>query len=81
MDNKVAIAQLLESEENKRQQAFDKDTKCFALSRIGFHNQKIRAGTLEQIAAQDMGEPLHSLLLCANELHCIEQEMFDFYSQ
>jgi diphthine synthase len=26
-----------------------------------------------------MGSPLHSFVICANELHPIEEEMFEFY--
>ena len=26
-----------------------------------------------------MGEPLHSVVLCAEELHCIEEEMYQYY--
>jgi diphthine synthase len=63
---------MLEAEDVMKKNAYNKNTKCFALSRIGFSNQKIKSGTLEQILNEDMGEPLHSLLLCADELHCIE---------
>ena len=28
----------------------------------------------------DMGDPLHSVILCAEELHCIELEMYEYYS-
>lgn len=27
----------------------------------------------------DMGPPLHSFVICAHELHPIEEEMFEFY--
>lgn len=26
-----------------------------------------------------MGDPLHSFVICANEMHPIEEEMFEFY--
>jgi len=37
----------LEAEDKENLNAYSKDTKCFALSRIGFSNQKIKSGTLE----------------------------------
>ena len=53
--------------------------KCFAVARMGFDDQKIVAGTLEEFLKIDMGEPLHSFVICAPELHFMEQEMYDFF--
>lgn len=70
----------MEAEENFGKKVYDENTKCFALARIGFSDQKIKAGTLKQILNEDMGEPLHSVILCADELHCMEEEMYNYYA-
>jgi len=77
----VAAQQLLETESVKAQKAYDKNTKCIALARIGAETQKIVSGTLEEMSKIDMGDPLHSLVLCSDSLHPIEQEMYEFYGQ
>ncbi len=35
---------------------------------------------MEDFLNIDMGPPLHSFVICAEELHPIETEMFEFYS-
>lgn len=35
MDCKVAVEQLLEAEDNLKQGAFDKNTRCFGVARVG----------------------------------------------
>jgi diphthine synthase len=80
MDNQTCIQQLLEAESSLKECAFGPETKCFAVARVGFGNQRIRAGTMKQISEEEMGEPLHSVVVCAQELHCLEEEMYQFYS-
>jgi len=38
MDCKIAAANLLESENSIKKNAFDENTKCFAIARLGFKN-------------------------------------------
>eukprot|EP00825_Cyclidium_porcatum_P022379 TRINITY_DN24659_c0_g1_i1.p3 TRINITY_DN24659_c0_g1~~TRINITY_DN24659_c0_g1_i1.p3 ORF type:complete len:185 (-),score=39.55 TRINITY_DN24659_c0_g1_i1:99-653(-) len=79
MSCKVAVEQLIEAEENLKGQAFTKETKCFGLARIGFPNQLIVSGKLADFLSIDMGEPIHSFVICAEELHVIEEDMYNFY--
>ena len=58
--------------------AFNEETLCFGLARVGTSSQKISSGTLKQFMDFDMGEPMHSFIICG-EMHEIEQEMFDFF--
>lgn len=37
------------------------------------------SGYLNEFLDIEMGPPLHSLVICAHELHPIEEEMFEFY--
>jgi diphthine methyl ester synthase len=79
MSCKVAAEQLIEAEEKEDLKAFDPQTKCFGLARIATGTQLIVSGPLIAFAQEiDMGEPLHSLVLCG-ELHDIEEEMYQYY--
>lgn len=51
----------------------------FGLARLGAADQLIASGTLAQLAALDFGKPLHSLLVCAPELHEVEARMFEHF--
>ena len=62
----------------REQMAFNEETLCFGLARVGTSSQKISSGTLKQFMDFDMGEPMHSFIICG-EMHEIEQEMFDFF--
>ncbi|KAL3994028.1 diphthine synthase [Acanthocheilonema viteae] len=53
--------------------AYTPSTKCVALARIGWHNQKIVFCSLEALCDVEMGPPLHSLII-PGELHPIELE-------
>lgn len=65
--------QLLETVEKYEPKAYDAETKCFGLARIGYPDQKIVAGKMEQFLHTDMGPPLHSFVICAPTLHSIEK--------
>ena len=81
MSTKVAAQQLLEAAEKEDlSPCYNENTKCFGLARIATQTQLIVAGTLKQFATEiDMGEPLHSLVLCGGELHEIESEMYNHF--
>lgn len=71
----TAAEQLVEAEETHDQGAYDpKTTLCVGMARLGQPTQQIVAGTLEELVAQDFGEPLHSLIVCG-ELHELELEV------
>ena len=38
------------------------------------------AGTLESFINRDMGEPMHSFVICG-PMHEMEQEMYDFFEE
>lgn len=42
------------------------------VSRLGSEDQKIVAGTLEQLAEADLGKPLHSVVLLGKRVHELE---------
>lgn len=77
----TAIEQLLEIEQNcgdRGESAYNEDTNCVGLARLGSEDQKIVAGTMRQLLAVDFGAPLHCLVI-AGTTHPIEEEMLNMY--
>ncbi|CAD8198371.1 unnamed protein product [Paramecium octaurelia] len=79
MSTQVAVEQIIESDKQLGLNAIDEKTKCFGVARVGFETQKIVSGFLHEFLDIEMGPPLHSFVICAKELHPIEEEMFQFY--
>lgn len=74
-----AVDQILEAEDNLKTGEIHRDMKCFGVARVGFDDQKIVSGTLEQFLKIDMGKPLHSFVICAPTLHFMETEMYEHF--
>ncbi|RLE47916.1 diphthine synthase [Candidatus Woesearchaeota archaeon] len=77
MTIKEAIELLLKTEEKRKEKIFDKTTLCIGCARIGSADQKIKAGTAEELMKEDFGEPLHCLIV-PGELHFVEEEAITF---
>ncbi|CAO2599840.1 Diphthine methyl ester synthase [Lemmus lemmus] len=75
-----AAQQLLEIVHNQRARAITEETLCVGLARVGAEDQKIAAGTLQQMCTVDLGEPLHSLVITGGTLHPLEMEMLNLFS-
>ncbi|KAJ3030638.1 diphthine synthase [Rhizophlyctis rosea] len=69
-----AVEQLLEIEETRREGVYTKDTIAVGLARVGCVDQKIVAGTLEELLTVDFGGPLHSLVIAGN-MHFLEADL------
>lgn len=79
MSVQCAAEQLIEAEETHGEQIYNPTrTLCVGLARMGQQTQKIVAGTLEELTQIDMGEPLHSLIVCGT-LHDLELEVLKEY--
>lgn len=79
MSVSVAAEQLLEAEDTHGEGAYHGTrTLCVGLARMGQPTQKIVAGTLQELTKIDMGEPLHSLIICG-ALHDLELEVLKEY--
>ncbi|CDJ59260.1 diphthine synthase, putative [Eimeria maxima] len=72
MSVNTAIEQLLEAAEMNNDGSAA-DILAFGLARVGADDQAIVSGTLGELRSADLGEPLHSLVLCAPELHEVER--------
>ena len=78
-----ACDQLLESAD----QASDADKAavdaenavCVGVARLGASDEIMVVGTLRELLEVDFGKPLHSLIICAEELHEIEAESLDVF--
>ncbi|MCO5561808.1 hypothetical protein L7F22_015432 [Adiantum nelumboides] len=75
----TALEQLLEVEEIQKCDAYNGDTVCVGLARVGNSTQKIVAGSMKDLLMVDFGPPLHSLIIPGN-LHPMEEEMLAFHS-
>ena len=72
-------AQLLEAEDTHGEKVYDGNaTLCIGLARMGQPTQRIVAGTLHELKNVDMGDPLHSLIICG-DLHDLELEIIKEY--
>jgi len=69
----VAAQQLLEVEESKKGGVCTPEALCVGVARLGQPSQAIVACTLGEMAEQDLGPPLHSLVI-AGSLHPMEEE-------
>jgi diphthine synthase len=79
MSVQTAAEQLLEAEEIEAKGAYaGATTLCVGLARMGQTTQSIKAGTLEELLNEDMGGPLHSLIICG-DLHDLELEVVKEY--
>ena len=86
MSISVAVAQLLETESNRKDRVLSpQGTLAVALSRVGGgDDQRIVAGTLQELYNADeciFGEPLHSLVIAGKRLHHLEVEFCEVYAQ
>lgn len=78
-------APLVLSPRNESKNTFLPDAACprecraFGVARVGQPDQLIVSGTLEELQCADFGRELHSLIICADELHDIEQSFYDIH--
>jgi diphthine synthase len=75
----TAIEQLLEVEDKRNEKVYTKDTLCVGLARVGTSSQLVVSGTMQELLDVDFGEPLHSLIICGDDIHFLEKEMLDYF--
>ncbi|XP_038650674.1 diphthine methyl ester synthase [Scyliorhinus canicula] len=78
-----AAEQLLEIIKKQRDEgeelALTEETLCVGLARVGANDQKIAVATLQQMAKEDLGGPLHSLII-TGRMHPMEIEMLKMFA-
>lgn len=73
MSTSLAASQLLEIVNSREQSTVTPETMCVGLARIGCDDQKIVAAPLKVMVDHDLGEPLHSLIVCGH-MHDLEKD-------
>jgi len=76
----TACEQLLEIEEQKQQGVCTAETVAVGLARVGTDDEKIVAGTLEELKHVDFGGPLHSLIIVGTNVHELEVDYLRGFS-
>jgi len=66
--------QMLETEQIRGEGVCGSEKLAVGVARLGSDGEKIVAGTLQELAKQDLGKPLHSLVLCGRQMHEMEWE-------
>ncbi|KZM22322.1 Diphthine methyl ester synthase [Ascochyta rabiei] len=67
--------QMLEIEEDvKKEGVYSRESLAVGVARVGAADEKIVAGTLEQLTEADLGAPLHSLVLLGRRTHDLERD-------
>ncbi|PUZ41058.1 hypothetical protein GQ55_9G472900 [Panicum hallii var. hallii] len=76
----TAISQLLEVLEmrGEPEPAYDEDSLCIGLARLGSDDEKIVAGPMRKLVDVDFGAPPHCLVI-VGETTTVEEEMLEFY--
>jgi diphthine synthase len=68
MTIQTAVQQLLEVEAKRGEGAYNQDSLCVGLSRLGADDQQIVAGSMQQLLEVDFGAPLHCLVLAGESV-------------
>ena len=67
-------SQMVEIEETKGNGICGRRNLAIGVARVGARDQRMAAGTLEQLSKIDLGEPLHSLVLLGRRTHYLERD-------
>jgi diphthine synthase len=73
------VEELLEVEEKHGENVYNKNTIGVGLARVGCADQKIVAGTLEELLTYDFGKPLHSFVI-PGKMHFLEADVLKEYA-
>ncbi|KAF4466029.1 diphthine synthase [Fusarium albosuccineum] len=68
--------QMLEIEDERKENVYTKDSLAIGAARVGGKTEKFVAGTLEELCSADeeLGPPLHSLVLLGRRTHELEHD-------
>lgn len=66
--------QMLETEEERKEQVYSEDSLAIGVARLGSTDQQMLCGTLKELSQSDLGPPLHSLVLLGKRAHELEKD-------
>lgn len=76
-----AITVLNKLEEKNKQKIITEDTLMIAVARLGSDDQIIKAASAKELLSTDFGKPMHSLIIPAQNLHFMEEEIIAVWKQ
>merc|ERR1711879_266154 len=79
MTVRQAIEQLTAIENQQGLRVAAEDTQMVGVARLGRADQAVVFGNRDAVANADIGGPLHSLVICAPELHEMELEFASYF--
>jgi len=68
----TCVKQMIEVEERRGEGVCAKHKLAVGLARVGADDQMVKAGTLEELAVADLGDPLHSVVLLGSMTYELE---------
>lgn len=74
-----ALTQLMAIEEDKKEGVCAPSTDVVGVARLGRDDQAVVFGACSDLVEHDLGGPLHSLVIPAEELHEMEREFLEFH--
>lgn len=66
--------QMLEIEEERKEEVYSSDSLAIGAARVGSREQRLACGTLRELSEADLGPPLHSLVLLGKRAHDLERD-------
>lgn len=66
--------QMLETEGERNEHAYGPSSLAVGVARVGAQDQRMAAGTLNELCDVDLGPPLHSLVLVGRRTHELERD-------
>ncbi|EPY51259.1 diphthine synthase Dph5 [Schizosaccharomyces cryophilus OY26] len=80
MSASLAAQQMIEVEEDRKENICLPESLAVAIGRLGSDDQVIASGTLSEIAEYDIGPPLHSVLLVGKDVHDMELDYLKMFA-
>lgn len=72
--------QMLEIEDARAEGVYGPRSLAMGVARLGSKDQRLVAGTLEQLKTTDLGPPLHSLVLLGRRTHDLERDFIRIFA-
>jgi len=74
-----ALEQLREIEKDRGEGIAADATEVVGVARLGRDDQAVLFGPCSEVVEADLGGPLHSLVICAPEMHELEREFLEYH--
>lgn len=68
------VQQMLEIEQDRREGVYHPDSLAIGAARVGSRDQRMACGTLTELCQEDLGPPLHSVVLLGRRTHEMERD-------